>query len=431
MLKRVFWRLFDSVGVLGAAVGVLLLAAMLGLLTYLVLNETGVAAPPAPAVQGSADRLYPPPSVAGPPVYSAAGPAAAGSPEPSATPLQVVEAATDPAPSPEVPRDVVPPAGAATPGAVLVAAAVATPAPPAVPHPVQGRGQCSQCHSVGGPGVGSSGGAGLPATHQGRGDTGCRACHSAPASPGGSERGQAAETASEPAPAASEATGPAGAEPDPMVIVSAPPSIPHATAGREACTSCHSVGGPGASVSGGTGLPASHQGRVDASCSSCHSGTTQAPTATVAAGPLAATPTAVAAASGAAPQLPHSTAGRTQCTLCHTPGGPGVGGPGGTGLPASHQGRADSTCLSCHGAGASGSGSASSPGATATASPSGSTLKAVKAPGIEHSLEGRSDCTACHRLKGTKEQSIGERMPSNHLGRTNDVCLLCHQPKRR
>lgn len=50
----------------------------------------------------------------------------------------------------------------------------------------------------------------------------------------------------------------------------------------------------------------------------------------------------------AQPRIPVDHAGRTTCTACHTVGGPGVGAPGGVGLPADHQGRADAVCTGCH-----------------------------------------------------------------------------------
>src|SRR3990172_13017544 len=48
------------------------------------------------------------------------------------------------------------------------------------------------------------------------------------------------------------------------------------------------------------------------------------------------------------PAIPHTLEGRSACTGCHTVGGPGVGVPGGAGMPADHQGRTDATCLGCH-----------------------------------------------------------------------------------
>jgi len=61
-----------------------------------------------------------------------------------------------------------------------------------------------------------------------------------------------------------------------------------------------------------------------------------------------AQPVAAPAAAGGAPSTPHALQGREQCTMCHTVGGPGVGMAGGTGMPASHQGRTDATCVGCH-----------------------------------------------------------------------------------
>ncbi|MBI4322155.1 MAG: hypothetical protein HY675_26990 [Chloroflexi bacterium] len=48
------------------------------------------------------------------------------------------------------------------------------------------------------------------------------------------------------------------------------------------------------------------------------------------------------------PAIPHTLEGRSACTSCHTVGGAGAGAPGGTGLPANHQGRTDAVCTGCH-----------------------------------------------------------------------------------
>jgi len=50
----------------------------------------------------------------------------------------------------------------------------------------------------------------------------------------------------------------------------------------------------------------------------------------------------------AQPPVPHPLEGREQCLLCHQLGGPGVGIPGGAGLPAAHQGFGEGLCLTCH-----------------------------------------------------------------------------------
>lgn len=61
------------------------------------------------------------------------------------------------------------------------------------------------------------------------------------------------------APATPEAPKPPAAAPG-----AGPKAIPHATAGKEDCVSCHKVGkGPG-------GLPADHEGRASAACTGCH-----------------------------------------------------------------------------------------------------------------------------------------------------------------
>ncbi len=94
----------------------------------------------------------------------------------------------------------------------------------------------------------------------------------------------------------------------PMALSAAPsaqPDIPHPTAAPyTTCTTCHTVGGAGVGVKGGTGLAASHQGRVDATCLACHkvaAVAAPAPAATATAAPApAATPTVAAAAPTAA-----------------------------------------------------------------------------------------------------------------------------------
>lgn len=43
-------------------------------------------------------------------------------------------------------------------------------------------------------------------------------------------------------------------------------------------------------------------------------------------------------------------------------------------------------------------------------------------PPIPHPVTGRDDCLACHGPQGV------EPAPSSHVGRTNEMCRLCHQP---
>jgi len=75
----------------------------------------------------------------------------------------------------------------------------------------------------------------------------------------------------------------------------AQPAIPHPTAGREACTLCHVVGGAGVGASGGVGLPEAHRGRTDSQCRGCHQAAATAPAATTTPAPTAA-PAALAPA---------------------------------------------------------------------------------------------------------------------------------------
>ena len=59
-------------------------------------------------------------------------------------------------------------------------------------------------------------------------------------------------------------------------------------------------------------------------------------------------PLTISAAPLEQPKIPHTLDGRSACTGCHTVGAAGVGAPGGTGLPADHQGRTDAICQGCH-----------------------------------------------------------------------------------
>lgn len=45
------------------------------------------------------------------------------------------------------------------------------------------------------------------------------------------------------------------------------------------------------------------------------------------------------------------------------------------------------------------------------------------APAIPHDLEGKEDCTSCHKVG---EGSMP--LPASHQGRDNSTCRQCHQP---
>ncbi|MBF8267200.1 MAG: cytochrome [Dehalococcoidia bacterium] len=108
------------------------------------------------------------------------------------------------------------------------------------------------------------------------------------------------------------------------------------------------------------------------------------------------------------PTVPHSLEGREGwCTVCH-------GATGVKPFPEDHAGRTSGVCLTCH----------QSPGYVSPIStPTGPSVEPTQPAGppiIPHSLEGRSECTACHGLTGFKP------FPADHAGRTKEVCLACH-----
>jgi hypothetical protein len=90
-------------------------------------------------------------------------------------------------------------------------------AQPKIPHTLEGReGKCTNCHSVGAPGVGETGGMGMPADHKGRTSAICLGCHQA----------AAAAPAATPTPAPAKATAtptPAPAKPAPTPTPTALP----------------------------------------------------------------------------------------------------------------------------------------------------------------------------------------------------------------
>ena len=99
---------------------------------------------------------------------------------------------------------------------------------------------------------------------------------------------------------------------------------------------------------------------------------------------------------GMPPRLLHSIEGRENCQSCHNPSEPLAELP--PQMPHSLEGRTD--CASCHGK---------------TESPQ------PALPEIPHSLEGRDNCLVCHNTSAIKPFS------ENHIGRTTDTCLNCHQ----
>ena len=200
------------------------------------------------------------------------------------------------------------------------------------------------------------------------------------------------------------------------------PAIPHVLVNRDNCLGCH---GETTLLS----IPPSHQGRENDSCTSCHE---------VAANPSSFTYESIphsidgrenclgCHASGTSEGVPSSHQGRTNdtCITCHQPGNTisqeqkvptiphllvnrdnclGCHGEGTLlSVPSSHQGRENDSCTGCH---------------EVAANPSSYTYES-----IPHELEGRENCLMCH-ASGTSEG-----IPSDHQGRTNDTCVACHQP---
>ena len=99
------------------------------------------------------------------------------------------------------------------------------------------------------------------------------------------------------------------------------------------------------------------------------------------------------------PQVPHTMVGYTDCLACHLPSlriWP---------YPSNHTGRTNASCTTCHQASGS------------TATPFISLEKRI----TSHSLDtAHQNCLSCHG------QGQSRQFPSNHNGRTNITCFVCH-----
>ena len=110
---------------------------------------------------------------------------------------------------------------------VVAGSAVAQDAkPPVMSHDLAGKENCVMCHSGAMEGIPAQ-----PADHEGRALDTCLLCHAA----------------------------------DAEMQTSAASAPPHDLAGKEACSMCHS-----GAMEGMPAAPASHEGRVDDSCTLCH-----------------------------------------------------------------------------------------------------------------------------------------------------------------
>lgn len=269
------------------------------------------------------------------------------------------------------------PATAASPLPWTLLPVVIGAAPPEIPHDLDGRSSCLVCHQ--------NGVAGSPrvlASHAGRTNDVCLVCHKS----------------------ASSSTSSGG------FPVTTPPKIPHALDGRALCLMCHQDGLVGAPKVLGT-----HAGRTNEMCQGCHKAPVAPPVTTTPGVPPVTSPTTTAVPTSP-PNVPHSLDGRSSCLMCHQDGLAGA-----PKVPGTHAGRTNDICQACHKVGAGSTVVTTTSVATtpvATVSPS-------VPPGIPHSLEGRSSCLMCHRdgLAGAP------KVLASHLGRTNEMCPLCHRAK--
>jgi hypothetical protein len=208
-----------------------------------------------------------------------------------------------------------------------------------IPHEIEGKEQCSQCHG------GDSSLVPMPANHPGPvSDSTCLLCHQPAA-------GQAADAA----------TPEAGATPETETTqqTSGPAAIPHPIEGEtyQDCTTCHGLDKV-------KPFPENHVAFPADTCTGCHqpagsaeaepgTATPEAQATPEASGttPADATPAATAqpeatrepAPAGGAQPIPHSIveAAYQDCTVCH---GPGAVRP----FPESHEAFPLSVCAGCH-----------------------------------------------------------------------------------
>lgn len=190
-------------------------------------------------------------------------------------------------------------------------------------------------------------------------------------------------------------------------------NVPHTTVGRDDCLLCHDKPGP-------SQVPRSHKGRANETCLTCHR---EAP---------------VKGAEGAdavtVPVAPHPVDGLGDCLSCH---GVGRFSP----VPASHQGRDNSTCLLCHHSVSSSHASTPAPtgedacttchdGAQAVLTfPNGDTLPiGVDGKAYKSSLHGdRLTCKACHRTASSWPHApVTAASAREYVMALNQECKPCH-----
>lgn len=187
------------------------------------------------------------------------------------------------------------------------------------------------------------------------------------------------------------------------------PPIPHITERGDRCLSCHAKG----MATRAKSVTDSHGERTDGTCLSCHfDKRTEAllpnPTATPTTNPssmqtLGSAPTTATATPAKEyatstfgslnppPDAPHRVEGREEeCLQCH---GLTAAFP----YPMGHWGRASQSCAWCH-------------------------QQGRMAPLITHEIQGREGkCGACHGLSGIIPY------PTSHANRTEQSCTMCHE----
>ncbi len=167
-----------------------------------------------------------------------------------------------------------------------------------IPHPVEGREECTDCH-------GATGVRPFPPDHAGRPDASCQVCHT---------------------PVEGAVAGATGSTGESIAAV-----IPHAVEGKEQCSQCH--GGDGSLVP----MPAAHAGPFsDDTCQLCHKPAAQQ-------GAEAATPEAGGTPEAGPKAIPHPIEGDAyqDCTVCH---GAGKVKP----FPENHASFSADSCTTCH-----------------------------------------------------------------------------------
>ena len=220
---------------------------------------------------------------------------------------------------------------------------------PTIPHPLTGMGECQTCH---GPGVSNPR---PPATQPSR-PTLCSNCHKVAETAAAPGAAPAIPHQVEGMGECKNCHGPEGIKPAPAnhaaftpemctnchqanvagVAPGAAPAIPHQVEGMGECKNCH---GP----EGIKPAPANHAAFTSDICTNCH----QAPQASGA--PEATSTPEDDESSGESegesegpPAIPHELAGRDNCLVCHNPDG------GMKPAPANHAGRTADTCQTCH-----------------------------------------------------------------------------------